>query len=185
MLIMPRAISFDLRQKIIELIGQGYNNFDIARELDLNRETVRRWRLRYQTEGNCNTHYVNCKSNSVLTDEDRESIILASIEDPFKHTTTIVKELELSCTPQTANNYLRSEGLNSRNACNKPKVNENSKLIRVTYAVLNSEIDVTKCIFSDECCFSSEKEGTKIVRRPKNTLLIQFIVIKKTIVIDR
>lgn len=164
---MPRAISIDKRLEIISLFNQNYSQREIARELDLNRSTVIRWIQRYQSEGSIETNYSNCKGVNVLDDHEKESIILKSIESPFKSSIRIGKELQIGCNSKTIDRYLKSEGIKTHHAASKPKTNQNNREARVAFATIYRDIDWTKCIFTDECCFSSEKQGIKLVKRSK------------------
>ncbi|XP_053200841.1 uncharacterized protein LOC128385935 [Panonychus citri] len=164
---MPRPISPEIRSQIFALHNQGYSYNEISTELGVSASTAWRWVNLCQQRGDLNTRYLGSTSN--LSEADKENLLLKWIEDPFKPSTVIRKELELDCTSQTINNFFRSQGIKTRHAAIKPRLNEQQRMNRVVFATLYKDLDVNKCIFMDESCFSSSREGIKNVKRTIGT----------------
>lgn len=167
---MPLAIDLTKRLKIIESINSGLTNDEIASELQINKVTVERWQKRYLEEGNVNTKYSTNHRPIEIDNAIKEQVLLKAVEDPFKPSTTIKRELNLDFTPQSINRILRSEGFNTHHAASKPKISELQRQDRIAFAnAFKGQIDWTSCIFCDESCFSSARIGTRLVKRPRNT----------------
>ena len=93
---MPRAIELEKRTAVIDLSNRGYSILDIATRLNISVATVKRWKSRYVQELSIDTRYANCRGIPALDENERETILLKSIEDPFKSASRIRKELELT-----------------------------------------------------------------------------------------
>ena len=166
---MPASIAINSRIRIIELNSQGFSAADIVSELELNVSTVHRWLRRYRVTGNINSNYGQCGRSSSISDDIRELICLKSIEDPFRSAAKIIDELELDISIWAVNGILREAGLWTRHAATKPKLEASHRRRRIEFSTFyRGNIDWTQAN-SDECCFSSEKDGIKLVKRPINT----------------
>lgn len=65
---------------------------------------------------------------------------------------------------------LSYEGFHSGHAATKIKISDRHRQTRVEWVIFYQQnLDWEKAIFVDEYCFSSEKDGIMLVRRPKNT----------------
>lgn len=164
---MVSPITSELRNEILSLHLSGHNYHDISSELGVSVSCVRRWVMRFQSTGSVQPNYKG--SQPAFTEEIKYQIMLKCIEDPFKPATIIRKELNLSCTPLTINNYLRSQGIRTHHAATKTRLNENQRNERINFATWYKDLDIKKCIFVDESCFSSERDGIKLVKRPSNS----------------
>lgn len=84
--------------------------------------------------------------------------------------TEIRRELDLDCCARTADNFLWSEGIETYHAANKPKLTQRDRHLRIDFASYYlDQIDWKRCIFADESCFSTEKNGSELVKRPTNS----------------
>ena len=48
---MGKAYSIELRERVIEYIEEGNNYISASNRYKISRETVRKWYIRYKTEG--------------------------------------------------------------------------------------------------------------------------------------
>lgn len=164
---MPRAYDPDFRLAVVRLHSSGKRTSEIASELGICQNTVRKYIRRYP---NVSTGYKSCGRPKILQEDDELNIVLASIDDPFRTANGIRRLLDLDVSIQTINTVLRANGLKTRHAATKIKLDEDKKRKRIEWATFyRTGIDWQKAIFVDECCISSEKQGTKLVKRPINT----------------
>lgn len=164
---MPRAYSNDVRTIAMEKVQAGDSVEKIVLDLGVSSRTIKRWKKSIEEGGDLSNKYKYCgrKTDEVLENE----IVLASVEDPFKSCRKIAEDLEKPISISSVSRLLRKNGLNSCHAARKPKLRDNHRDNRVCFSVLYENFDWERTIFDDESCFSSEKRGIKLVRRPKNT----------------
>ena len=118
---MPRAISNELRLRIIEFLNNNYSDRQISVQVGVSRSAVQRWRRRYELDGNVNDNNADCGPKSSISELMKELICLKSIEDPFKSGAGIMKKLALNLTVQSVNRILRQNGLRTYHAAKSRK----------------------------------------------------------------
>lgn len=95
------------------------------------------------------------------------NIAAACVEDPFRSARVIRQYLGLDQSADSINRVLRAMGFKSRHAASKTKLSDEDRQRRVAWSSLYlNEINWSSCLFADESCFSSSREGIKLVKRP-------------------
>jgi len=114
------------------------------------------------------THYDRCGRKSETDEEEEFKIVLMAIEDPSLSFRDISDELEISYS--ITRRSLRKNGLFSRIAAKKTKLNAERKANRIRYC--QSMLDFpswNRTVFVDESHFCTSKLGPKRVIRPRGT----------------
>ena len=79
---MPHAYDPDLRLSVVRQFQLGESATDISLEIGIARKTVYNYLRRFPDIDNS---YKNCGSKSgVLCNQEREDIVFANVEDPFR-----------------------------------------------------------------------------------------------------
>ena len=63
---MGKAYSIDLRKRVIEYIEEGNNYISASNRYKISRETVRKWYIRYKTEGHYNEKVRKGKKSRII-----------------------------------------------------------------------------------------------------------------------
>lgn len=89
---MGKAYSIDLRKRVIEYIEEGNNYISASNRYKISRETVRKWYIRYKTEGHYNEKPRKGKKSRIIRSEFENYVkthsgaTLAQIGSHFKMT---------------------------------------------------------------------------------------------------
>ena len=89
---MGKAYSIDLRKRVIEYIEEGNNYISASNRYKISRETVRKWYIRYRTEGHYNEKPRKGKKSRIIRSEFENYVkthsgaTLAQIGSHFKMT---------------------------------------------------------------------------------------------------
>ena len=89
---MGKAYSIDLRKRVIEYIEEGNNYISASNRYKISRETVRKWYIRYKTEGHYNEKPRKGKKSLIIRSEFENYVkthsgaTLAQIGSHFKMT---------------------------------------------------------------------------------------------------
>lgn len=164
---MPRAYTADIRNRVVFSVLGGESVDEVAQENNIGIRTIFRWLRHYDNSGDLANNYSNCGRRS---DADTvNEIVQASIQDHFASAPKIRRDLQLSLGDHQIRKVLRDNGLRARHASKKIKLRQHHRHHRVNFATFYSDFQWDKCIFDDESCFTSEKDGIKFVRRPIGT----------------
>lgn len=66
---MGKAYSIELRERVIEYIEEGNNYISASNRYKISRETVRKWYIRYKTEGHYNERPRKGKKSRIIRSE--------------------------------------------------------------------------------------------------------------------
>lgn len=75
---MGKAYSIDLRKRVIEYIEEGNNYISASSRYNISRETVRKWHIRYKTEGHYNQKPRKGKKSRIIRAEFENYVKLHS-----------------------------------------------------------------------------------------------------------
>ena len=129
---MPRAYGYDFRLAIVQQYEHGETVTDIANEFGISRKTVYSYINSYPM---LDTSYANCGNKQTsVSDEDKIDIIQASVEDPFRSASKMIKYLGLNYSVQCVNQVLRKAGLWTRHAAKKTKLTEPQRTRRIEWS---------------------------------------------------
>ena len=162
---MPGAYGSDFRAAVVRACGEESVQ-TVACLFGISRPTVYKY---LKISPNYANKYGNCGSVTV-SDDEKLKILLASIENPFRSARQIRRLLGLDLSDQAITAILRKAGLKSRHAATKIKLKPVNRRKRIEWSTFYmDQINWDKCIFVDESCFSTGRDGIKSVRRPKQT----------------
>lgn len=163
-----RHTNIQLRKEILRLDNDGYNQREIARQLNISLATVNLWINR---NGNLEFLHKSGRSRKTTTEQDDE-IYSMSQSNPFQPATAINRHLTLNICAQTVRNRLVERGLKNFKAPQKFFLRDVDKAKRKEFAKVyehwNEEKWENAC-FSDEKTFQSFGNGITRVWRPKLT----------------
>ncbi|KAL7634907.1 UNVERIFIED_CONTAM: hypothetical protein RMT77_015288 [Armadillidium vulgare] len=96
-----------IRERIISLFESGQNKTEIAKTLGLHIQTVRRWIVRHEKEGNLCDRPKPCGPRKTTYNEDHQ-IIQETIENPFADSRAIKRALGLKVSDRTIRRRLHA-----------------------------------------------------------------------------
>ena len=132
-LVMARVPEAD-RRLIIELSQKGHSQRAIGALVNRPLKTVNRIVQAFRYEGRIHDAPRGAPPRATTEDDDR-CIIAAVVEDPFLSAREIREELQLDVSDVTVRRRLRSAGLHSAMAAQKPLLSHSNKEARLRFAM--------------------------------------------------
>ncbi|XP_066589281.1 uncharacterized protein [Prorops nasuta] len=125
------------RGQIIALKRENYSNIEIARKLNLHRQTVSKWIDRYRENGLEGLSDHRKENHGVAkTTAEENRIIRSSMENnPFQASARVLSEINLNITPKTVRNILHREGVHCHRPCRKIKYTNEHRERRVGFSL--------------------------------------------------
>ena len=105
----------------------------VAAKVGTTTRTVRKWCEAFEDNGDVEDAY-RCGRPRLLSDNDEERLIAASVANPFETPRQLKHELDLHCSVQTARRVLDSAGLFARIARVTPPLSADHRRKRVSFA---------------------------------------------------
>ena len=143
---------------------------DIADELDVKYETIKKYLHRVSVDGQGDgSHRDQCGRKPCTTADNDMQIVEMSEQNPFLSCNTIKSRLNLTCSRQTVSRRLLEAGLHSRKPAMKTELTENHKERRLVWAIekmLWSRRRWEAVCFTDESKFCLGQSFIQYVRRP-------------------
>ncbi len=145
--------SVEKRNKaILKMKQDGYNKTQIGLEFGLSPRQVGRVLEAYRENGRFSRKKGSGRK-TVITRSLSRRILNALKKNPYQSCATLKANLKTSVSVKTISNYLHSIGWTYKKATKIPKLDQNHKDNRVTFALEHRSYDWTRVIFSDECSF--------------------------------
>lgn len=155
------------RARIIVLSEQGYSIREISRELNISRNTARKWIRRNAEVGSLEDRRRHNHGVHRVTSGQARAMQLHYEEHPFTPTRYFATSYDVCL--QTIRNYLHGTGLHYRHHAKKVVLTDAHKAARLNFARDYLNFDWTNTIFSDEKSFRSSEHGRLTLWRYDNT----------------
>lgn len=158
-LVMARVPDAD-RRKIVELAQNGHSQRVIGALVKRPLKTVNRIVQAFRYEGRIRDAPRGPPPRATTEDEDHY-IVAAAVDDPFLSAREIREHLGLDASDATIRRRLRSAGLISGMAAQKPLLTESNKEARLRFATEHASWtadDWGRVVFSDESTFTTRQD---------------------------
>lgn len=146
-----------IRLQIIDLHEQGVGIHEISRQINVTRNTVRRWVRRYGNEENLIDLRRNNHRPQVITQEQSRLMQRQYMMDAFTPTKHFAEAFEVH--PSTVRRHLHTMGLHHRRPAKKIALTDAHKAARLIFARQYLNFDWTTTAFIDEKTFQSSQTG--------------------------
>lgn len=163
---MPR-IDDATRVQILTLVQEGRTRRSIAAEMGCSLGAVTRIVRAFREEARIRDAARSGRPRRTTEEEDRW-IVAAACCDPFITAQEIREELGLQVSLTVIRERLRSVGLRSRMACQRPLLTQNHKRVRLEFATRHlswTVDDWMNVVFTDESTFTSKWDQQRRVWR--------------------
>lgn len=163
---MPR-IDDATRVQILTLVQEGRTRRSIAAEMGCSLGAVTRIVRAFREEARIRDAARSGRPRRTTEEEDRW-IVAAACCDPFITAQEIREELGLQVSLTVIRERLRSVGLRSRIACQRPLLTQNHKRLRLEFATRHlswTVDDWMNVVFTDESTISSKWDQQRRVWR--------------------
>lgn len=150
----------DERRSIVDLSLKGYSQRYIGALVNRPLKTVNRIIQAYKYEGRIQDAPRAPRPKATTDDEDA-LIVAAAVRNPFLPAPAIREDLDLDVSDTTVRRRLRTAGLRSRVAAQKPLLTAANKDARRQFAELHeawTSEEWGRVIFSDESTFSTRQD---------------------------
>lgn len=159
------------RRRIVELSKKGYSQRQIKELVSRPLHTVNRIVQAYRYEGRIGDAPRGHPARATTEDEDR-LIVAAAVANPFISSREIREALAVDASDSTVRRRLRSVGLRSAIAAQKPLLSAANKEARLRFAISHQSWTVEdwgRVVFSDESTFSTKQDQRVRVWRLQGT----------------
>lgn len=137
---------------IISQKKEGRSTAEIAKKTKLSERQVQRIYSAYLSKGKLGRKRGSGRKTA-LSALDKKRIRNKLRSNPYKSLKTIKAELNLKASEKTISRYLVSINWSYKKATKIPKLTQDHKVKRVTWAENHIDLDWSQVIFSDECTF--------------------------------
>lgn len=169
---MANNLSEISRGRIIGLWEGGFSNHEIARRLNCNERTVRKWINRWQEDGEdgLKDRRKDNHRPRLTTPEQNAALVAQVDEDPFLPVSHSVNLLDLQISERTAHRRLHKANVHCHYPARKIPLTDRHRDDRIAFALeqLNtaSPEDWDRTIWTDEKVFCSADDRRHHVWRP-------------------
>ncbi|XP_047998342.1 uncharacterized protein LOC125235798 [Leguminivora glycinivorella] len=146
-----------IRLQVIDLHEQGVGIREISRQINVTRNTVRRWVRRHGNEENIIDLRRNNHRPQVITQEQSRLMQMQYIMDAFTPTRHFAEAFEVH--PSTIRRHLHAMGVHHRRPAKKIALTDAHKAARLIFARRYLNFDWTTTAFIDEKTFQSSQTG--------------------------
>ncbi|KAI8423769.1 hypothetical protein MSG28_012791 [Choristoneura fumiferana] len=161
-----RNLTVTERYRVVFLRDEGRNISHIADELNLSRNTVKRWLRRFDSEGHVETRE-RPQRPRIIGDHRQHEMVCAFEQHPFTSTRSFAERYD--CSTDTVRIALHRAGITHKKPVPRISLTDQHKADRVRFAREYRDFDFSQAIFTGEKTFESSRPGRRLLWRVNGT----------------